>query len=148
MYKLLENIPWDKLSEPSIVVFFVLIIIVILYKIYSKVKLSKIDLEKTKVIVGSNDKFVENVKISIEAGELLDAASKDEFGTIFIYSGLSETTIQSNKIHFAKENSPRIIAKYKGALNELVKNNFIDKVNEVKYMIKESGYKYIKERDN
>lgn len=84
--------------------------------------------------------------LSAEAEELLkDTAksSKRKITELRTHSGFS---IQIDKKSYALNQDPRIVAKYKNALVELIDNGFIDEKKGDFYEIKEKGYKYLEER--
>jgi hypothetical protein len=84
-----------------------------------------------------------DLSLSDEARELIKEASLDKQGTILCIRNHSGTSIVTNGRNLIIEQTPREIAKWEGALDELIESNLVkDRGNEKKiFALTKLGYK-------
>ena len=92
----------------------------------------------------------ESDDLSEEAKQLLIEASKYEHGQIYNLDYIGGSKISTNNKDFLTSNNPEEIAKWRGAIKELERHNFIEDESGKKelYTVTHSGYKVANELDN
>ncbi|ENB2053169.1 DUF4062 domain-containing protein [Vibrio fluvialis] len=81
-------------------------------------------------IVIQNDDLVENnlPKLSDDAKELLVEASNDRGGDIMKLAYIGGTSMQTNRRNFIQVGSPREVARWEAALNQLLREDLVESV--------------------